>query len=138
MNKEANAALKARLDAAGYTHDEQILGSVCAEFKAALAMQAAGSSGPMGMMAGLALSSAFSKAMALMCKAHAGDQSGDMARRVVAVSDIVCEVCEAQARKDCGLDDGDTEQPQSDGPAVPASVISLESFRRPTEAKDIN
>ena len=143
MKKEQNEALKARLDAGGFTLDEQILGTVCAEFKAAMAMQAAGSRGPMGLMASMALSSTFAKVMALSCKAHAGaDKSGEMAHRVVAVSDIVSEVCEAQARKDCGIDDceahGGDAQP-GEQPAVPgAGIINLAEFRRPTEAKDIN
>lgn len=136
MNKEAmkaaNAALKAKLDAAGYTEQEQVLGTLVAEFKAALAMVEA-MRHPLARVSVMAISGTVSKLLAYMTKQLGGDGDGSikMAHRVVAVSDMVTEDCMRRALGDC--DHG--EQPEQ---SAPGAVIALESFRRPTEAKDIN
>ena len=134
--KAANAALKAKMDAAGYTEQEQILGTLTAEFKAALAMVESVRH-PMAVVAVMAISSTVSKILAYTTKQLGGgdsDGSVKMAHRVVAVSDMVMDDCMRRALGDC---DPECEG-QSGEQSAPGAVISLESFRRPTEAKDIN
>lgn len=138
MNKEAmkaaNAALKAKMDAAGYTEQEQVLGTLVAEFKAALAMVEAVPH-PMAFVSVMAISGTVSKMLAYMTRQLSdGDKdcSTAMAHRVVAVCDMVMADCVHRARTELG--EQSDEPPVLDG----GQIVHLESFRRPTDAKDIN
>jgi hypothetical protein len=124
--------LQEQLTAEGYTADEQILGAYTAEFKAGLALLAS-QPNPTTMLCMLTLSATMSKVLA-----HA-TKDVKTAKRVTQVSDRIAAAVRGEEKGDdfCGAPDceGGHAGEQSD---LPAGVVALESFRRPTEAKDIN
>ena len=145
---EFHAALKAKLDAAGFNEAEQEVGGITAECNAAL--QLLKMLGPRGMLPFLALSRTMTKALARLSEAY--DVSGE---RCVAVSEIVGEAClkhaEAQlaemmggvklplggaAGEQSGGDCHDADCPvHGTGAAMPVGDLD---FTRPTKPTDIN
>lgn len=134
-----SADLKAKLDAAGFTEQEQILGTMTAEFKAGLGLlRAARGEPPLLLMATMALSGTFSKLLAYVTK------DKDLAMKVVTVSDMVFEAAYGQAATDCPIhgsagcpdDEQSGEQPRPSG-APHLSIVRLDGAG-PTDAKDIN
>jgi hypothetical protein len=120
--------LQAQLTAEGFTAEEQTLGAYTAEFKAGLALLAT-EPNPTTMLCMLTLSATMAKVLAHATKDVA------TAKRVTTVSDRIAAA--VRGSDNCGAPDceGGHDGEQSE---LPPGVVALESFRRPTEAKDIN
>lgn len=147
--EQFNAALKAKLDAAGYTEQEQMVGSVTAECNAAL--QSLKMLGPRGILPFMMLSKTMAKTLAHLSDAH--DLS---AARVVAVSEIVGEACMSHAQAELSAMVGGVKLPlggatggeqsgdchDADCPVHGASAggapLGDLDFTRPTKPTDIN
>jgi hypothetical protein len=131
MKSKFNEELKAKLDAAGYTENEQILGTMTAEVKAAIDLTRAMGRSPLMALPIMALSSTVVRVLAFT----SGKLDADP-RRIVAVSDIVGEACFNKAAETMNAEGFPIPRPAQSGSSVPASA-PLDASPAAT-AKDIN
>lgn len=132
--QEFNAALTARLNAEGFTQQEQALGQITAECRAALQMLKVG--GPRNTVPFMALSTTFAKLLSLVSEKMVVD-----GERIVAASTIIGEAAMARAEamfmEDMKLPvGGASEQPESGDADCPVHA-GLDATPAP-HAKDIN
>lgn len=128
-----NKSLKARLVGEGYTQAEQVLGTICAEFKSGLKMLTH-MCGRDGMLPSMMLSSTMAKLIGEASRAMGATDP----KRIITVSDIVLAACNAEGERlhaehaagcpDCG---------QSQSGIVMAARAGLDDLPA-TDPKDIN